>query len=70
MACDARLHQKRDEILRLCARNELLQGWFVRNLQIIGEATRAFPDRICYIRSLAELAVSRGEFNATQKEDA
>jgi uncharacterized protein with HEPN domain len=26
--------------------DELLQGWFVRNLQIIGEAARAFPDRV------------------------
>jgi type I restriction enzyme R subunit len=38
MACDARLHQKRDEILRLCARNELLQDWFVRNPDVPLEA--------------------------------
>jgi uncharacterized protein with HEPN domain len=27
-------------------RDELLQGWFVRNLQIIGEAARALPEEI------------------------
>ena len=27
-------------------RDELLQGWFVRNLQIIGEAARALPQEI------------------------
>lgn len=27
-------------------RDELLQGWFVRNLQIIGEAARAVPDNV------------------------
>ncbi|HXH81855.1 MAG TPA: HepT-like ribonuclease domain-containing protein [Candidatus Tectomicrobia bacterium] len=27
-------------------RDELLQGWFVRHLQIIGEAARALPERI------------------------
>jgi uncharacterized protein with HEPN domain len=26
--------------------DELLQGWFVRNLQIIGEAARALPDDV------------------------
>jgi uncharacterized protein with HEPN domain len=26
--------------------DELLQGWFVRNLQIIGEAALASPDRV------------------------
>ncbi len=26
--------------------DELLQGWFVRNFQIIGEAARALPDEI------------------------
>ena len=26
--------------------NELLQGWFVRHLQIIGEAAQALPDEI------------------------
>ena len=26
--------------------DELLQGWFVRNLQIIGEAARALPEEI------------------------
>ena len=26
--------------------DELLQGWFVRNLQIVGEATRALPDDV------------------------
>jgi uncharacterized protein with HEPN domain len=30
--------------------DELLQGWFVRNLQIIGEAARSVPDDV---RSLA-----------------
>lgn len=30
--------------------DELLQGWFVRNLQIIGEAARMLPDDV---RSLA-----------------
>lgn len=27
-------------------RNELLQGWFVMNLQIIGEAARALPAEV------------------------
>jgi uncharacterized protein with HEPN domain len=27
-------------------RDELLQGWFVRNLQIVGEAARALPEDI------------------------
>lgn len=27
-------------------RDELLQGWFVRNLQIIGEAARALPEDV------------------------
>lgn len=27
-------------------RNELLQGWFVRHLQIIGEAARALPEDV------------------------
>ncbi|HSV73789.1 MAG TPA: HepT-like ribonuclease domain-containing protein [Chthonomonadales bacterium] len=27
-------------------RDELLQGWFVRNLQIIGEAARALPEGV------------------------
>jgi uncharacterized protein with HEPN domain len=31
--------------------DELLQGWFVRNLQIIGEAARALPDDV---RALAQ----------------
>jgi len=31
-------------------RDELLQGWFVRNLQIIGEAARSLPEDV---RSLA-----------------
>jgi len=26
--------------------DELLQGWFVRNLQIIGEAARALPEEV------------------------
>jgi len=26
--------------------DELLQGWFVRNLQIIGEAARAIPENV------------------------
>ena len=26
--------------------DELLQGWFVRNLQTIGEPARALPDRV------------------------
>ncbi len=26
--------------------DELIQGWFVRNLQIIGEAARALPEEI------------------------
>lgn len=26
--------------------SELLQGWFVRNLQIIGEAARALPEEV------------------------
>jgi uncharacterized protein with HEPN domain len=30
--------------------DELLQGWFVRHLQIIGEAARAVPD---HVRALA-----------------
>lgn len=32
-------------------RDELLQGWLVRNLQIIGEAARALPEKI---RALAQ----------------
>jgi len=31
--------------------DELLQGWFVRNLQIIGEAARALPEDV---RALAQ----------------
>ncbi len=27
-------------------RDELMQGWFVRNLQIIGEAARALPEDV------------------------
>lgn len=27
-------------------RDELLQGWFVRNLQIIGEAARGLPEEV------------------------
>lgn len=27
--------------------DELLQSWFVRNLQIIGEAARALPEEVC-----------------------
>lgn len=27
-------------------RDELLQGWFVRNLQIIGEAARVLPEEV------------------------
>jgi uncharacterized protein with HEPN domain len=27
-------------------RDELLQGWFVRHLQVIGEAARALPERV------------------------
>jgi uncharacterized protein with HEPN domain len=27
-------------------RDELLQGWFVRNLQIIGEAARTLPEEV------------------------
>lgn len=27
-------------------RDELLQGWFVRNLQILGEAARALPEDV------------------------
>ncbi|MFQ5840744.1 MAG: DUF86 domain-containing protein [Candidatus Methylomirabilales bacterium] len=27
-------------------RDELLQGWFVRNLQIIGEAARGLPEAV------------------------
>jgi len=27
-------------------RDELLQGWFVRNLQIIGQAAGALPDEV------------------------
>ncbi|WP_448384716.1 HepT-like ribonuclease domain-containing protein [Desulfosoma sp.] len=32
-------------------RDELLQGWFVRHLQIIGEAARALPEEVRSLES-------------------
>ena len=45
-AIERYLHRGRQEF----ERDELLQGWVVRNLQIIGEAVRALPEDV---RSLA-----------------
>jgi len=41
-AIERHLHRGRVEF----ERDELLQGWFVRNLQIIGEAARALPEDV------------------------
>lgn len=41
-AIERHLHRGKDAF----ARDELLQGWFVRNLQILGEAARALPEDV------------------------
>ena len=49
--------------------DELLQGWFVRNLQVIGEAARTLPDR-GHSQKPVRGTVQGSEFHAAQKENA
>jgi uncharacterized protein with HEPN domain len=42
----AAIERHRDRGKAAFEEDELLQGWFVRNLQIIGEAARALPEDV------------------------
>ncbi len=43
----AAIERYRDRGKRAFEEDELLQGWFLRHLQIIGEAVRALPEDVC-----------------------
>jgi len=57
MACDARPHQKRDEILRLCAR------YGARNVRIFGSAARGQADERTDLDLLVEMEPGRSLFD-------
>jgi len=42
----AAIERYRDRDKAIFGRDELLHGWFVRNLQIIGEAARGLPEAV------------------------
>ena len=50
-------------------RDELLQGWFVRNLQIIGEAARPVPDKVRALVPALKVQIDRFLSKLEEEQD-